>query len=149
MFLGRFSPRTGESLFLRDNFCRTLERHNSNWRNGFSFSLAPSNSQQPSSLRLKCILQRTNSETFLLKAASIRHFSVGTLRQGRHWWDTLKDDDDLDKRFNDPLYAKGKTNPKPFEVELEMKGGLMALGLDLSRLKTSIIYDAYLNVKIR
>lgn len=41
--------------------------------------------------------------------------------RGRHWFDTLKDDDDLDKRFNDPLYSKGRTNPKPYEMELEMK----------------------------
>jgi len=51
---------------------------------------------------------------------TMRHFSSSALNSGRHWWDTLKDDDDLDKRFHDPLYSKGSTNPKPYEMELEM-----------------------------
>lgn len=54
-------------------------------------------------------------------STSVRHFSVSSTRMPRHWWDTLKDDDDLDKRFRDPLYTKGSSNPKPYELELEMR----------------------------
>jgi len=72
-------------------------------------------------LRLSCQLCSDNRCAKRLNSALLRHFSISTAPNGRHWYDTLKDDDDLDKRFNDPLYSKGATNPKPYELELDMK----------------------------
>ena len=64
-------------------------------------------------------------------STSVRHFSVSSTRMPRHWWDTLKDDDDLDKRFRDPLYTKGSSNPKPYELELEMRGKVRVIDIAL------------------
>ena len=63
-----------------------------------------------------------SSSPFLSSFITSRNLSVSSATRGRHWFDTLKDDDNLDKRFDDPLYSKGQTNPKPYEMELEMKG---------------------------
>jgi len=52
---------------------------------------------------------------------SMRQFSVSTKAEGRHWWDTIRDDDNLDRRFDNPLYSKGESNPKPYEMELELR----------------------------
>lgn len=56
-----------------------------------------------------------------LSLHSLRQFSVSSRIEGRHWWDTLKDDDNLDRRFDNPLYTKGESNPKPYEMELELR----------------------------
>jgi len=52
---------------------------------------------------------------------SVRRFCVSTKAEGRHWWDTIRDDDNLDRRFDNPLYSKGESNPKPYEMELELR----------------------------
>jgi len=54
------------------------------------------------------------------KAASLtptaRFFSVSSPLSARHWWDMLEDD-----KLKQPPHRKGATNPKPFEVELDLK----------------------------
>lgn len=56
-----------------------------------------------------------------LSCHSLRRFCVSTKVEGRHWWDTIRDDDNLDRRFDNPLYSKGESNPKPYEMELELR----------------------------
>ena len=63
-----------------------------------------------------------------LSCHSVRRFSVSTKAEGRHWWDTIRDDDNLDRRFDNPLYSKGESNPKPYEMELELRGEDMRVG---------------------
>jgi len=68
-----------------------------------------------------------------------KHFGTSSSYQ-RHWFDTLKDDDDLDKRFNDPLYTKGATNPKPYEVELDLKAYRLEQEEKYRRLRPMVVF---------